>query len=86
MDEGRIRDDLKQFICSELLRQPDYPLKEDEPLITSGLMDSFSIAQIGVFVEKAFKVYIPDTEMTVERFDTLSQMTRQVLAHAKEQE
>jgi acyl carrier protein len=85
MDEDRIRSNLKQFICAELLRQPDYPLHEDEPLITSGLMDSFSIAQIGVYVEKVFNVYIPDTEMTIERFDTLNQMTEQILSHARDQ-
>jgi len=35
------------------------------PLLTSGLIDSFSVAQIGVFVEVTFGVYIPDTDLTV---------------------
>lgn len=83
MDDMQIRAALKGFICDELLRRPDYPLGDDEPMITGGLIDSFSLAQIGVFIEKAFDVYIPDTELTVEHFDTLDQMAAQVLAHAE---
>ncbi len=85
MDDVRIKTELKRFICEELLRRPEYPLANDEPMITGGLIDSFSLAQIGVFIEKAFDVYIPDTELTVEKFDTLDQMTLQVLAHADSQ-
>jgi acyl carrier protein len=82
MDDGTIKRKLKTFICTELLRRPDYPLTDDEPMITSGLIDSFSLAQIGVFVEKEFGIYIPDTALTVERFDSLAQMVDQIQIHA----
>jgi acyl carrier protein len=80
MDESEIKDRLRIFILSELLNNPDYPLADDEPLITGGLIDSFSLAQIGVFVEDAFGVYIPDTDLTVENMDTLAQMAARVVA------
>lgn len=86
MDRATIQTVLKRYICEDLLRRPDYPLGEDEPLITGGLIDSFSLAQIGVFVEKTFNVYIPDTELTVDEFDTLEQMATQVLAHTEHQD
>lgn len=79
-DDVKIR--LRDFVCSELIRNADYPLGDDEPLVTGGLIDSFAIAQIGVFVEKAFGVYVPDTDLTVENMDDLVRMTRTVLAHA----
>ena len=68
----------------ELIRNPGYPLRDDEPLVTGGLIDSFAIAQIGVFVEKAFGVYVPDTELTVENMDDLGRMTACVLRTASE--
>jgi acyl carrier protein len=69
-----MRDRLRDFVRSELLRKPDYPLAADEPLITGGLIDSFSLAQIGVFVEDAFGVYLPDTDLTVANMDTIERM------------
>lgn len=79
LDEGKIKTQLKTFICAELIRNPAYPLKDDEPLVTGGLIDSFSIAQIGVFVEKALGVYIPDTELTVDNMDTVERMAACIL-------
>jgi acyl carrier protein len=79
MDKEYIREKLKIFICKELLRNPQYPLEDTEPLITGGLIDSFSLAQVGVFVEDAFNIYIPDTDLTVENMDTLNQMVERVM-------
>jgi acyl carrier protein len=63
----------------ELLRKPDYPLDDDEPLITGGLIDSFSLAQVGVFVENAFGVYLEDTDLTVANMDTVTRMVSCIL-------
>jgi len=74
-----MRDRLRDFVRSELLRKPDYPLTADEPLITGGIIDSFSLAQIGVFVEDAFGVYLPDTDLTVANMDTIERMVTCIL-------
>jgi acyl carrier protein len=71
---------LSQFIRSELLARPDYPLGRDQALITGGLIDSFSLAIIGVFIEQAFGVYIPDNDLTVAQMDTLDQMATRIKA------
>ncbi|MCB8946337.1 MAG: hypothetical protein H6658_21545 [Ardenticatenaceae bacterium] len=79
MDINEVKQQLKQFIANELLNRADYPLGDDEPLISGGWMDSFSLAQVGVFVEDAFAVYIPDPDLTVAKMDTLNQMAARVL-------
>lgn len=82
LDPETVKSELRAFVCRELIRNPRFPLADDERLVTGGLIDSFAIAQIGVFVEKAFGVYVPDTELTVENMDDLVRMTRTVLAFA----
>ncbi len=77
---SEIKQKLEEFICGELLNNPHYPLADDEPLITGGLIDSFSLAQVGVFAEQAFGVYIPDTDLTVEKMNTLRQMVARIAA------
>lgn len=79
MQETDIHDRLRRFILADLLRDPDYPLSDDEPLITGGLLDSFAVAQIGVFAEREFDVYIPDSDLSPESMDTLRQMCRRIV-------
>jgi acyl carrier protein len=72
---------LRSYVVEELIRDPDYPLEFDEPMITGGLIDSFSLAQIGVFIESIFDLYIPDADLTVEKMDTLNNMAEIVLGN-----
>jgi len=76
--EQTIREKLRTFITRELIRDESYDLKDDEGIITGGLMDSFSLAEFGVYVEEEFDVYIPDADLTVEKMDSLSQMVARV--------
>lgn len=82
MDRNEVKKKLMEYVCSDLLNNPDYPLRWDQALITGGLIDSFSLAQVGVFVEDEFGVYIPDTSLTVKNMDTLEQMVDTVLEYA----
>ena len=79
MNTVEVKERLKAFIADELLNRADYPIGDDEPLVSGGWVDSFSLAQIGVFVEEAFDVYIPDPDLTVAKMDTLNQMADRVL-------
>lgn len=76
---SEILDRLREFICTDLIRHPSYPLQAGEALISGGLIDSFSIAYIAVFIEQAWGVYIPDPELTVEKMDTLDLIAARVL-------
>lgn len=79
MDPQDVKLKLRQFICEELVRNPAYPLGDDEPMISGGLIDSFSLAYISVFIENEFEVFIPDNELTVANMDTLNQMANRIL-------
>jgi len=74
------RQAVRAFIRNELLPRPDYPLADDEPLFSGGLIDSFSLARLGVFIESKFGVFIPDTQLTVEHMDTVDQIVRRIEA------
>ncbi len=80
LDRNDVIAKLSGFICSTLLNNAGYSLAQDEHLISGGMIDSFSLAQIGVFVEDTFGVYIPDSDLTVAKMDTLAQMVDRVMA------
>lgn len=79
MDAARVREELRAFIAGTLIRDPAYPLRDDEPIITAGLIDSFALAELAVFIERQWQVYIPDPDLTVERMNTLDQIVARVL-------
>lgn len=79
MNEATVRDQLRTFITTELIRDSSYPLQDGEPIISSGLIDSFALAELGVYVEDAFDVYIPDPDLTVAKMDSLDLMVARVL-------
>jgi acyl carrier protein len=83
MDEKTVREKLRSYITRELIRDAKYPLKDDEGIITNGLMDSFALAEFAVYVEQEFGVYIPDPDLTVAKMDTLNQMVARVLRDAQ---
>ena len=80
MDRNDILQKVRAYTLKELLKNPDYPLKDDEPLFSSGLIDSFAMAQVGVFIETEFDLYIPDPDLTVENMDTPNQITDKIIA------
>jgi acyl carrier protein len=79
MKEDEIKKKLKTYLCHEIIKNKDYPLQDDEPLITGGLIDSFSLVHIAVFIEKELGVQIPDTDFTIEKMDTVNDMTKRIL-------
>ena len=80
MTRNEILQKVRAFTVSELLKNPEYELRNDEALFSSGLIDSFAMAQVGVFIETEFNLYIPDPELTVENMDTVSQIADQIEA------
>ena len=65
---------LEGFIARELLKQPDRKIASDEALISGGLIDSFSLVDLALFVEEKLGVRIDDTELNADTFDTLTQL------------
>ena len=65
---------LSAFLASDILKQPDRTITPDEPLISSGLIDSFSLMDVALFVEDNFGVRIEDTELNADTFDNLTQL------------
>lgn len=71
---AEIMQNISMYIATQILRQPKRVLLPDEPLISNGLVDSFNLVDLSLFIEKTFNVYIDNTELNRETFDTLSQL------------
>jgi acyl carrier protein len=70
-------DDIKQAIRDYVVKEyledgDDREVKEDTPLITGGIVDSFSMVSLKRFLERKYTIQIPDADATPQAFDTVN--------------
>jgi acyl carrier protein len=58
----------------KITRKPNRQIRPDEPLLSTGVIDSFHLVDLAAFVEDQFGVRLDDTELNSEAFDTLDQL------------
>lgn len=74
MSSNPISAALSEYIAAKVLKQPNRVIRDDEALISGGLIDSFSLVDLALFVEDQFGVRIDDSELNADTFDTLPQL------------
>lgn len=79
MEAETIREQLRQFITNQLMKEGDYELEDGESIFDGGLIGSVDMIKVQLFIEDTFNLRIPDPEMTVKTMDTLDQMVARVL-------
>ena len=79
------REVLYGFIRDHLAQDPSQVTAYDQSLISSGIIDSFALVELAVFVEEELGVSVPDPEMTVKNFDSVDLGAATVL-RVKEQQ
>ena len=72
-------EDMKQMIIDyvkeEFLEdEEEMEVTENTPLISSGIVDSFSMVSLKTFLEKKYNIRIPDDKATPETFDTVNRI------------
>ncbi len=70
-------------IAEKIIKQPDRKLKPDQPLISAGLINSFSLVDLALLVEDTYGVHIDDSELTADTFDTLEQLAALIESRRK---
>ncbi len=63
------------YITKDILRQPKRVIEPDQALLSSGLVNSFSLVDLAMFIEETFNVRIEDFELNKDTFDSLAQLT-----------
>ena len=74
MDETAAERDVRRYLLSELIRDDEIELERDEPIFSSGLLDSFSVTQLICHLEDTFAVKIAISEVTIQDFDTIGKI------------
>jgi acyl carrier protein len=71
---AEMKDIVLQYVINEYLEDEDEVLSYDTPLISGGIVDSFSMVSLKRFLENKYKISIPDDKATPEAFDTVNKI------------
>ena len=74
MDHSASHARMIEYLKTEVLRDPDAEIEPHTPLVSSGMVDSFSLIQVVQELEKITALRIPASKVAPRDLDTVSQM------------
>ena len=70
---AELKDTILDYVKKEYLEEDDdREISYDTPLISGGIVDSFSMVSLKRFLETRYKIQIPDAKATPEAFDSVN--------------
>ncbi len=75
-----LKDTILQYVTKEYLEDDSEPLDFETPLISGGIVDSFSLVSLKRFLENKYNIQIPDDKATPEAFDSVTKIAALVEA------
>jgi acyl carrier protein len=74
-DTQELKKTVLEYVRKEYLDEDDdTEIGYDSPLISSGIVDSFSMVSLKVFLEKKCHISIPDAEASPAAFDSVNKI------------
>ncbi len=73
-----LQDIIREYVIEEYLEDDSEPLTNDTPLISGGIVDSFSMVSLKRFLENKYDIQIPDDDATPEAFDSVDKIAELV--------
>lgn len=72
-----LKDAILDYVKKEYLEEDDdREITYDSPLISGGIVDSFSMVSLKRFLETKYAIQIPDAKATPEAFDSVNNILK----------
>ena len=78
-----MKDVILEYVKEEYLEDEDEEVNFDTPLISGGIVDSFSMVSLKRFLETKYEISIPDEDASPEAFDTVNSIVEIVKKYSK---
>jgi acyl carrier protein len=74
---AELKDTILDYVKKEYLEEDDdREITYDSPLISGGIVDSFSMVSLKRFLETKYAIQIPDAKATPEAFDSVENIIK----------
>lgn len=72
VDKKELKNVILEYVIDEYVEDEDENVTYSTPLISGGLVDSFSMVSLKRFLEIEYSISIPDDDATPEAFDSVN--------------
>ncbi|MBP7797668.1 MAG: acyl carrier protein [Thermoanaerobaculaceae bacterium] len=70
---------VREYVVREYIEEgDDREVTDTTPLISGGIVDSFSMVSLKRFLERKYQIQIPDAQATPEAFDSVTKIAELV--------
>ena len=69
-----LKDNILAYVTKEYLEDDSEPINYETPLISGGIVDSFSMVSLKRFLENKYNISIPDDKASPEAFDSVNKI------------
>ena len=73
--QDQILETLREFVTRQFPAAAKQGMTADQPLLSSGVIDSMGTMEVVMFLESTFDIVLSDDEMLDDNFETLQRMT-----------
>jgi acyl carrier protein len=74
---AELKNEILDYVKKEYLEEDDdREISYDTPLISGGIVDSFSMVSLKRFLETKYAIQIPDAKATPEAFDSVNNILK----------
>ncbi len=83
MENKELKEIVLEYVIDEYVEDEEdaEEMDYDTPLISGGLVDSFSMVSLKRFLENKYNINLPDEEATPEAFDSVNKIVELVKKH-----
>jgi acyl carrier protein len=74
MNMDDLKDVVLKYVTEEYLEADSDPITFETPLISGGIVDSFSMVSLKRFLENRYNIQIPDDKATPDAFDSVNRI------------
>jgi len=71
---SEIKAEILEYIKDEYLDDEEEEIGYDTPLISGGIVDSFSMVSLKRYLENKFQIKIPDAKASADTFDSVNKI------------
>ena len=74
MTGNHINQQIRKFIMEKFPLARKQQVKDSDPLLESGVLDSLGVLDLVTFVEQEFSIHVADDELIPENFQTIDRI------------
>jgi len=84
IESAEVKDKIREYVLEEFARAKGVTeITDQEPLTSTGIIDSMGIFRIVAFLEDTFKIRVGDEEITQDNLETVDAIEHLVVSKLK---